>query len=162
MCRKFLQMGYTRSRRYANHKSGRKYDAEGKVAPLEVDSVKAESAEIFRVVWKRLEAAEASLLCSIDIVTSRAQVFARDTSVDVSHVSYVELLNDVTMIFLNSEHTLADALSLHTRCERRCRQVIVRLCCVVSAAWYERTMLVETTSYCTRGGGRGCCWLLRR
>jgi hypothetical protein len=23
--RKFLQMGYTRSRRYANHKSGRKY-----------------------------------------------------------------------------------------------------------------------------------------
>ena len=28
MARKFLQMGYTRSRRYANHKSGRKY-AEG-------------------------------------------------------------------------------------------------------------------------------------
>lgn len=26
MARKFLQMGYTRSRRYANHKSGRKYD----------------------------------------------------------------------------------------------------------------------------------------
>jgi len=28
IARKFLQMGYTRSRRYANHKSGRKY-AEG-------------------------------------------------------------------------------------------------------------------------------------
>src|SRR5690348_7452917 len=26
MVRKFLQMGYTRSRRYANHKSGKKYD----------------------------------------------------------------------------------------------------------------------------------------
>src|SRR5688500_5180186 len=26
MARKFLQMGYTRSRRYANHKSGKKYD----------------------------------------------------------------------------------------------------------------------------------------
>ena len=25
MCRKFLEMGFTRSRRYANHKSGRKY-----------------------------------------------------------------------------------------------------------------------------------------
>lgn len=25
--RKFLQMGYTRSRRYANHKSGRKYES---------------------------------------------------------------------------------------------------------------------------------------
>src|SRR6476646_9020314 len=27
MARKFLQMGYTRSRRYANHKGGRKYRA---------------------------------------------------------------------------------------------------------------------------------------
>lgn len=26
MARKFLQMGYTRSRRYANHKSGKKYE----------------------------------------------------------------------------------------------------------------------------------------
>ena len=26
MARKYLQMGYTRSRRYANHKSGKKYD----------------------------------------------------------------------------------------------------------------------------------------
>ena len=25
MCRKFLEMGFTRARRYANHKSGRKY-----------------------------------------------------------------------------------------------------------------------------------------
>lgn len=30
MARKFLQMGYTRSRRYANHKSGRKYSTENK------------------------------------------------------------------------------------------------------------------------------------
>jgi hypothetical protein len=29
MARKFLQMGYTRARRYANHKSGRKYAADG-------------------------------------------------------------------------------------------------------------------------------------
>ena len=25
MCRKFLEMGFTRSRRYANHNTGRKY-----------------------------------------------------------------------------------------------------------------------------------------
>ena len=25
MCRKFLEMGFTRARRYANHNSGRKY-----------------------------------------------------------------------------------------------------------------------------------------
>ena len=47
MARKFLQMGYTRARRYANHKTGRKYDAEGNVAPREEDPVKAESARIF-------------------------------------------------------------------------------------------------------------------
>ena len=36
MARKFLQMGYTRSRRYANHKSGRKYASGSKtVLPRE-------------------------------------------------------------------------------------------------------------------------------
>lgn len=52
MARKFLQMGYTRARRYANHKSGRKYaDKESKeakkVLPRVEDPVKAESAKIF-------------------------------------------------------------------------------------------------------------------
>lgn len=65
MARKFLQMGYTRSRRYANHKSGRKYksnpqketskEAELKarkdILPNEVDRVKAESAAIFKEKW---------------------------------------------------------------------------------------------------------------
>ena len=31
MCRKFLEMGFTRARRYANHRSGKKYDSEGNV-----------------------------------------------------------------------------------------------------------------------------------
>jgi hypothetical protein len=50
MARKFLQMGFTRSRRYANHASGRKYDQDGSVATQESDwktSDKAKSAEIF-------------------------------------------------------------------------------------------------------------------
>lgn len=49
MARKFLQMGYTRSRRYARHKNGRKYDPEtGKERPLgEEDPIKAASAAIF-------------------------------------------------------------------------------------------------------------------
>lgn len=42
-------MGVTRSRRYANHKSGKKYDKDGKVAERVLDPVKAECAEIFRV-----------------------------------------------------------------------------------------------------------------
>jgi hypothetical protein len=64
MARKFLQMGFTRARRYANHKSGKKYVsnpqkeksktlekiAKGKVIPQEDDalvSLKAQSASIF-------------------------------------------------------------------------------------------------------------------
>ncbi len=47
MARKFLQMGYTRSRRYANHKSGHKYDDNGEVLPCDEDPIKAESARIF-------------------------------------------------------------------------------------------------------------------
>jgi len=62
MCRKFLEMGFTRSRRYANHKSGRKYVTKppyyhtgdrGGVAilPQETDALtneKAKSAQVFK------------------------------------------------------------------------------------------------------------------
>ena len=39
MARKFLQMGWTRSRRYANHKSGRKYSKETKPDAPEIDEI---------------------------------------------------------------------------------------------------------------------------
>lgn len=54
MARKYLQMGWTRARRYANHSSGTKYDAESKVKPQELDwktSEKAQSAEIFKKIY---------------------------------------------------------------------------------------------------------------
>lgn len=66
MARKFLQMGYTRSRRYANHQSGRKYAVNPQLAetkaeeqvqrvqhllPNQEDPVKAASAEIFKTVY---------------------------------------------------------------------------------------------------------------
>ena len=48
MARKFLQMGWTRARRYANHTSGRKYDPDTRAElPRTNDPVKAESAAIF-------------------------------------------------------------------------------------------------------------------
>ena len=49
MARKFLQMGITRARRYANHPSGRKYKkGTREVIPIkEIDEEKAESARIF-------------------------------------------------------------------------------------------------------------------
>ena len=51
MCRKFLEMGFTRARRYANHKDGKKYNTDGTVKPQEKDwatSNKAKSATIFK------------------------------------------------------------------------------------------------------------------
>ncbi|MEO8328288.1 MAG: DUF4385 domain-containing protein [Nitrospirota bacterium] len=55
MARKYLQMGYTRSRRYANHKSGWKYSQQSKeVLPVVEDEEKAESAEIFYQKWKKV------------------------------------------------------------------------------------------------------------
>ena len=50
MCRKFLEMGFTRARRYANHKDGKKYK-DGKILPQEKDWAtceKAKSASIFK------------------------------------------------------------------------------------------------------------------
>ena len=39
MSRKFLQMGYTRSRRYANHNSGRKYSDDPLENPKSYDTI---------------------------------------------------------------------------------------------------------------------------
>ena len=57
MCRKFLEMGFTRARRYANHKDGKKYDENGNVRPQEKDwatSDKAKSAKIFKDARRRV------------------------------------------------------------------------------------------------------------
>lgn len=65
MARKFLQMGFTRARRYANHKGGKKYDgavpddkkglsgAHGRQElPRQTeDPVKAAAAQIFKQKW---------------------------------------------------------------------------------------------------------------
>jgi hypothetical protein len=63
MARKFLQMGYTRSRRYANHKSGRKYATADRqeVLAREEDPIKAESAKIFYKKWQQALADETYL-----------------------------------------------------------------------------------------------------
>ena len=48
MARKFLQMGWTRARRYANHTGGRKYDKKtGEELPRTEDPEKAAAAAIF-------------------------------------------------------------------------------------------------------------------
>ncbi|RKQ96283.1 uncharacterized protein DUF4385 [Kushneria sinocarnis] len=54
MARKFIQMGYTRARRYANYRGGRKYDRQGRINEREIDETKAEAARIFEDVWKQV------------------------------------------------------------------------------------------------------------
>jgi hypothetical protein len=54
MCKKYLHMGFTRARRYANHKSGRKYAEDGSILPQEIDwdtNIKAQSAKLFYDYW---------------------------------------------------------------------------------------------------------------
>ncbi|GAB7356665.1 hypothetical protein MBLNU459_g7381t1 [Dothideomycetes sp. NU459] len=57
MTRKFIQMGMTRAKRYANHKGGRKYDDDKKVLPQsenhEDKNDKEEASRIFREMWER-------------------------------------------------------------------------------------------------------------
>ncbi|MFQ6387973.1 DUF4385 domain-containing protein [Priestia aryabhattai] len=54
MARKFLQMGYTRSRRYANYKGGKKYSKDRELIERQIDEQKAESASIFMEKWKEV------------------------------------------------------------------------------------------------------------
>ena len=71
MARKFLQMGYTRARRYANHAGGKKYDgpvpadkkgqsgAHGRAElprTEQPDPDKAEAAAIFKAKWDEVKA----------------------------------------------------------------------------------------------------------
>lgn len=63
MTRKFIQMGMTRARRYANHKGGRKYAkdtgdklekwAGGTEEDVRKRREKEEASEIFKVMWRR-------------------------------------------------------------------------------------------------------------
>ena len=53
MARKFLQMGYTRARRYANHRSGKKYDEDGRVLAQEPDTLGNEKARAARVFYEK-------------------------------------------------------------------------------------------------------------
>jgi hypothetical protein len=51
MARKFLEMGFTRARRYANHSDGKKYFETGEVLPQSEDALtgtKAKAARIFK------------------------------------------------------------------------------------------------------------------
>lgn len=59
MARKYLQMGFTRARRYANYKGGKKYDQDNGYRQMERGtgtSEKAAAADVFFKAWKAAEA----------------------------------------------------------------------------------------------------------
>jgi hypothetical protein len=58
IARKYLQMGYTRARRYANYKGGKKYDKEKDYQQLQRgtgEEEKAKAAAIFFEKWQQAE-----------------------------------------------------------------------------------------------------------
>lgn len=58
MARKYLQMGFTRARRYFNYKGGKKYDKDNNYMLLEKgtgENEKALAADIFFKCWKKAE-----------------------------------------------------------------------------------------------------------
>lgn len=84
MSRKFIQMGMTRAKRYANHKGGRKYEkreqeveGERKELPKSLDhkdkAEKEESSLIFREVWERCKQHETYLRLKEQFVTEQKE-----------------------------------------------------------------------------------------
>lgn len=75
MARKFLQMGWTRARRYANHKSGRKYDgATGEQLPRVHDPEKTEAAAIFYDAYVKAREHRQYLALKLDHVARYEQL----------------------------------------------------------------------------------------
>ncbi len=54
MARKFIQMGYTRARRYANYKGGKKYAEDGSLNTRGNDPIKAAAAAVFKGWWDKI------------------------------------------------------------------------------------------------------------
>ncbi|EHI2313740.1 DUF4385 domain-containing protein [Salmonella enterica] len=62
MARKFIQMGYTRARRYANYKGGKKYAEDGSLNTRGNDPIKAAAATVFKGWWDKIRQDEDYLL----------------------------------------------------------------------------------------------------
>ncbi|CDG08764.1 DUF4385 domain-containing protein [Salmonella enterica] len=54
MARKFIQMGYTRAKRYANYKGGKKYAEDGSLNTRGNDPIKAAAATVFKGWWDKI------------------------------------------------------------------------------------------------------------
>ncbi|KAG9796029.1 hypothetical protein KCU88_g40, partial [Aureobasidium melanogenum] len=113
MTRKFIQMGMTRARRYANHKGGRKYDDDGKQLPNWTEEdldgkrrEKEQASEIFKEYWRRCTSSE-RMFCRASDNTAIPQGFS-SLRVDVGCISLCEsLLGSMGNWSIGSSHILA-------------------------------------------------------
>ena len=69
MARKFLMMGWTRARRYANHRDGKKYDDRGRIKP---------QAEITSLVTKQSRHASSSVCMTQHEQTKHIETMVRE------------------------------------------------------------------------------------
>lgn len=60
MARKFLQMGWTRARRYANHPDGKKYDQDGNKRPQAADAMTSDKALAAQIFYEYLQKAKSN------------------------------------------------------------------------------------------------------
>jgi len=89
MTRKFIQMGMTRAKRYANHKGGRKYDKDGKkLAKWSGDDAdgkrreKEQASEIFKAYWRRCTSHEEYLQLKQEWMRAKAEYLKRHPNQD--------------------------------------------------------------------------------
>ena len=85
MARKFLQMGMTRAKRYANHKGGRKYASGGRGSGKVLDGdgdgwkgsegwkEKEEASRIFKEVWEKVKASNGYQMKKADFLKRQNQ-----------------------------------------------------------------------------------------
>jgi hypothetical protein len=98
MARKFLQMGYTRSRRYANHSSGKKYSDEDKndaVVPKNIPDYRSEKNRKHHVKTKTKKV----LPQEKDALTNE-----KAESAKIFYKMYEKAKNDSVYMQLKTEH----------------------------------------------------------
>ena len=88
MTRKFIQMGMTRSKRYANYKGGRKYvdgkgngNMIGKSKGHEGKAEKEEASRIFKEVWERCRVHEGYLELKKDFLRDQKEWLKTESQV---------------------------------------------------------------------------------
>lgn len=104
IARKFLQMGFTRSRRYANHSSGTKYstqdDPAKKLTESEMKNILINSK--FKTLKNKLH----SVKTKTKVILPKKEDLEKAESAKIFYKKYVEARENVKYLKLKEEHKL--------------------------------------------------------